>query len=79
MYFAASLLIPAVREAYLVIPSLLARRLTLNPVAVFLAPDPLYLDVGRRGHAARGAVLASFKICCEHVEALQPVGVMLGR
>jgi hypothetical protein len=24
-------------------------------------------------------VLATFKICCDHVEALQPVGVMLGR
>ena len=66
-------------EAYLVTPSLLARRLTLNPVAVFLALILFTWMWGIPGALLAVPVLATFKICCDHIEALQPVGVMLGR
>jgi predicted PurR-regulated permease PerM len=66
-------------EAYFVTPSLLARRLTLNPVAVFLALILFTWMWGAAGALLAVPMLASFKICCDHVEALQPIGVMLGR
>jgi predicted PurR-regulated permease PerM len=66
-------------EAYFVTPSLLARRLTLNPVSVFLALIVFTWMWGAAGALLAVPMLASFKICCDHVEALQPIGVMLGR
>jgi predicted PurR-regulated permease PerM len=66
-------------EAYFVTPSLLARRLTLNPVAVFLALIIFTWMWGAAGALLAVPMLATFKICCDHVEALEPVGVMLGR
>ena len=66
-------------EAYFVTPSLLARRLTLNPVAVFLALIIFTWMWGAPGALLAVPILATFKICCDHVEALEPVGVMLGR
>jgi predicted PurR-regulated permease PerM len=66
-------------EAYFVTPSLLARRLTLNPVAVFLALIVLSWMWGVGGALLAVPMLATFKICCDHVEALEPIGTMLGR
>ena len=66
-------------EAYFVTPSLLARRLTLNPVAVFLALIIFTWMWGAAGALLAVPMLATFKICCDHVEPLEPVGVMLGR
>jgi predicted PurR-regulated permease PerM len=66
-------------EAYFVTPSLLARRLTLNPVAVFLALILFTWMWGAGGALLAVPLLATFKICCDHVEALEPVGTMLGR
>jgi predicted PurR-regulated permease PerM len=66
-------------EAYFVTPSLLARRLTLNPVAVFLALIVLTWMWGVAGALLAVPMLATFKICCDHVEALEPIGTMLGR
>jgi predicted PurR-regulated permease PerM len=66
-------------EAYFVTPSLVARRLTLNPVAVFLALIIFTWMWGAAGALLAVPMLATFKICCDHVEALEPVGVMLGR
>jgi predicted PurR-regulated permease PerM len=66
-------------EAYFVTPSLLARRLMLNPVAVFLALILFTWMWGAAGALLAVPMLATFKICCDHVEALQPIGVMLGR
>jgi predicted PurR-regulated permease PerM len=66
-------------EAYFVTPSLLARRLMLNPVAVFLALILFTWMWGAAGALLAVPMLASFKICSDHIEALQPVGVMLGR
>jgi predicted PurR-regulated permease PerM len=66
-------------EAYFVTPSLLARRLMLNPVAVFLTLILFTWMWGAGGALLTVPMLASFKICSDHIEALQPVGVMLGR
>jgi predicted PurR-regulated permease PerM len=66
-------------EAYFVTPSVLARRLTLNPVAVFITLIVLTWMWGTAGALLAVPMLATFKICCDHVEALQPIGTMLGR
>jgi predicted PurR-regulated permease PerM len=66
-------------EGYFVTPGVLARRLTLNPVAVFLTLMVLAWMWGTAGALLAVPMLATFKICCDHVEALQPIGTMLGR
>ncbi len=66
-------------EAQFVTPALLARRLTLNPVAVFLALIVWTWMWGVAGALLAVPLLATFKICCDHLEPLQPVGKMLGR
>jgi predicted PurR-regulated permease PerM len=66
-------------EAQFVTPALLARRLTLNPVAVFLALIVWTWMWGIAGALLAVPLLATFKICCDHIEPLQPVGTMLGR
>jgi predicted PurR-regulated permease PerM len=66
-------------EAQFVTPALLARRLTLNPVAVFLALILWTWLWGIPGALMAIPLLAVFKICCDHIEPLNPVGTMLGR
>lgn len=66
-------------EAHFVTPAILARRLTLNPVAVFLALIVWTWLWGIAGALLAVPLLATFKICCDHVEPLQPIGTMLGR
>ncbi|HSA80708.1 MAG TPA: AI-2E family transporter [Geminicoccaceae bacterium] len=66
-------------EAQFVTPALLARRLTLNPVAVFLALIVWTWLWGVAGALLAVPLLATFKICCDHIEPLQPIGTMLGR
>ena len=66
-------------EAQFVTPALLARRLTLNPVAVFIALIVWTWLWGIAGALLAVPLLATFKICCDHIEPLQPIGTMLGR
>jgi predicted PurR-regulated permease PerM len=66
-------------EAQFVTPALLARRLTLNPVAVFLALIVWTWLWGVAGALLAVPLLATVKICCDHVEPLNPIGTMLGR
>jgi predicted PurR-regulated permease PerM len=66
-------------EAQFVTPALLARRLTLNPVAVFVALIVWTWLWGVAGALLAVPLLATFKICCDHIEPLQPIGTMLGR
>ncbi len=66
-------------EAQFITPALLARRLTLNPVAVFLALIVWTWMWGIAGALLAVPLLATFKICCDHLEPLQPIGTMLGR
>ena len=66
-------------EAQLVTPSLLARRLTLNPVVVFLALIAGTWLWGIGGALLAVPMLATFKICCDHIDDLKPIGTLLGR
>jgi predicted PurR-regulated permease PerM len=66
-------------EGYFVTPSVLARRLTLNPVAVFVTLIVLTWMWGTAGALLAVPMLATFKICCDHVEELHSIGTMLGR
>jgi predicted PurR-regulated permease PerM len=66
-------------EAQFVTPAVLARRLVLNPVAVFLALIVWTWLWGIAGALMAVPLLAVFKICCDHVEPLKPVGTLLGR
>jgi predicted PurR-regulated permease PerM len=66
-------------EAQFVTPALLARRLILNPVAVFLALIAWTWLWGIAGALMAVPLLAVFKICCDHIEPLNPVGTLLGR
>ena len=66
-------------EAQFITPALLARRLTLNPVAVFVALIVWTWLWGVAGALLAVPLLATFKICCDHIEPLNPIGTMLGR
>ena len=64
-------------EGYLVTPAMLARRLTLNPIAVFLSLILWTWVWGIGGALLAVPLLATFKICCDHIEPLKPIGTML--
>jgi predicted PurR-regulated permease PerM len=66
-------------EAQFVTPALLARRLTLNPVVVFLALIVWTWIWGIPGALMAIPLLAVFKICCDHIDPLKAVGTLLGR
>ena len=60
-------------------PALLGKRLEMNTVAVFLAVAVWGLLWGVLGALMAVPLLAVFKICCDHIEPLNPVGTLLGR
>ena len=64
-------------EGEIVTPLLLARRFTLNPVAVILALIFWYWMWGVPGAILAVPMLAITKILCDRVDALRPVGHML--
>jgi len=64
-------------EAQFVTPALLAKRLTLNPVIVFLALIVWTWMWGIAGALLAVPLLASFRICCEYIDPLKPVGIFL--
>ena len=66
-------------EGYLVTPMLLGRRLTLNPVVIFLGLIVWGWMWGIAGALLAVPILATFKIFCDHIEPLAPVGEFLGR
>ena len=66
-------------EGYVVTPMLLGRRLTLNPVVIFLGLIVWGWMWGVAGALLAVPILATFKIFCEHIEPLAPVGEFLGR
>ena len=80
-----ALMVPA---AYIVInfiqgnfltPLLLGRRLTLNPVAIFIGLVFFWWIWGVAGAFLAVPILATFKIFCDHIETLQPIGEFLGK
>jgi predicted PurR-regulated permease PerM len=77
----------AVPAAYLVInfvqgnvvtPLVMSRRLTLNPVAIFISLAFWWWMWGIAGALLAVPLLATFKIFCDHVEALSAIGAFLG-
>lgn len=66
-------------ESSLVTPTLLGRRLALNPVVVFLALIFWGWLWGIPGALLAVPILATFKVFCEHIESLSPVAEFLGR
>jgi predicted PurR-regulated permease PerM len=80
-----ALLIPAaylavnVLQSQLLSPLILGRRLTLNPVAIFLGLVFWWWIWGVPGAFIAVPLIATFKIFCDHIEALAPIGEFLGR
>jgi predicted PurR-regulated permease PerM len=65
-------------EGETVTPMLLARRLTLNPVAVIIALVFWYWMWGVAGALLAVPMLATFKIVCDRIERLMAIGHFLG-
>ncbi|HSE66265.1 MAG TPA: AI-2E family transporter [Gemmatimonadales bacterium] len=66
-------------QANVISPIILGRRLTLNPVAIFVGLLFWTLVWGVAGAFLAVPLLATFKIFCDHIERLRPVGEFLGR
>jgi predicted PurR-regulated permease PerM len=65
-------------QAYVLTPLLLSRRLTLNPVAILMGLILWWEIWGVPGAFIAVPLLATFKILCDHIETLAPVGEFLG-
>jgi predicted PurR-regulated permease PerM len=65
-------------EGYIVTPLVLGRRLTLNPVVIFLGLTFWGWIWGLAGAILAVPIMAAFKIFCDHLEPLAPVGEFLG-
>jgi predicted PurR-regulated permease PerM len=65
-------------EAYLLTPMILGRRLTLNPVVIFLALSFWGWLWGITGAVLAVPIMVVFKIFCDHSEPLAPIGEFLG-
>jgi predicted PurR-regulated permease PerM len=65
-------------QAYLFTPLLLGKRLTLNPVAILIGLILMWEIWGVAGAFIAVPLLAAFKILCDHIETLAPVGEFLG-
>jgi predicted PurR-regulated permease PerM len=80
-----ALLIPAaylgvnVLQSQVFSPLILGRRLTLNPVAIFVGLVFWWWIWGIPGAFIAVPLIATFKIFCDHIEALAPIGEFLGR
>jgi predicted PurR-regulated permease PerM len=80
-----ALLVPAaylgvnVLQSQFLSPLILGRRLTLNPVAIFIGLIFWWWIWGVPGAFIAVPLLATFKIFCDHIEALAPIGEFLGR
>ena len=80
-----AMLVPAVYVAInliqgnFLVPMVLGRRLTLNPVAIFIGLVFFWWIWGVAGAFLAVPMLATFKIFCDHIETLQPVGEFLGK
>jgi predicted PurR-regulated permease PerM len=71
-------LILAFIEGQLVTPTVIGRRLAVNPVVVFVWLLVWGALWGLIGILLAGPLLACFRIICQHTEALRPVYVLIG-
>ena len=80
-----ALLVPAaflainVIQSQLVSPLLYSRRLTLNPVALFVGLAFWWWIWGIPGAFVAVPLMATFKIFCDHIDSLAPIGEFLGQ
>jgi predicted PurR-regulated permease PerM len=80
-----ALLIPAsflainLLQANVISPMLFSRRLTLNPVALFVGLAFWWWIWGIPGAFVAVPLVATFKIFCDHIDALAPIGEFLGQ
>jgi predicted PurR-regulated permease PerM len=79
-----ALLVPAayltvnLLQANFISPAVLGRRLTLNPVAILVGLVFWWWIWGVGGAFIAVPLLATFKIFCDHIESLAPIGEFLG-
>ena len=66
-------------QAYVVAPLLYSRRLTLNPVALFVGLAFWWWLWGLPGAFIAVPLMATLKIFCDHIDALAPIGEFLGQ
>jgi len=67
-----------IAEAYFITPMVLGRRLTLNPVVLFLGLTFWGWLWGIAGAILAVPIMVVFKIFCDHIEPLAPIGEFLG-
>jgi predicted PurR-regulated permease PerM len=65
-------------EGYFITPWIMGRRLTLNPVVVFIGLTFWGWLWGIAGALLAVPILATFKILCDRIEPLAPIGEFLG-
>jgi predicted PurR-regulated permease PerM len=65
-------------EGFLITPTIVGRRLTLNPVAIFIWLTFWGWLWGVPGMLLAVPLLATLKIVCDHIQPLNPVGEFLG-
>lgn len=75
----ASFLFINLIQGNLVSPLLLGHRLALNPVAIFVGLAFWFWIWGIAGAFIAVPLLATFKIFCDHIDVLAPVGEFLGQ
>jgi predicted PurR-regulated permease PerM len=73
-YLAVNLL-----QANFISPAVLGHRLTLNPVAILVGIVFWWWIWGVGGAFIAVPLLATFKIFCDHIESLAPIGEFLGK
>jgi predicted PurR-regulated permease PerM len=66
-------------QGNLISPLLYSRRLTLNPVALFVGLAFWWWIWGIPGAFIAVPLMATFKIFCDHIESLAPIGEFLGQ
>lgn len=80
-----SLMLPALYfginalEGNIITPMILGRRLTLNPLVIFLGLIFWGWIWGIPGAIIAVPMIATFKIICDHIEPLAPIGEFLGK
>lgn len=79
MLIPGSYLVVNLIQANFVGPLLLGHRLELNPVAILVSLAFWFWIWGIAGAFIAVPLVATFKICCDHIESLAPVGEFLGR
>ncbi len=75
---AGTFLVLNIIEAYVFTPMILGRRLTLNPVMLFVGLTFWGWIWGIVGAILAVPIMAVFKIFCDHIEPLAPIGEFLG-